>query len=260
MSPVIWRQMLTAEVLKLRRNRGLMAFTLLLTVGMAVIFFGYDAIRHASDPATYGPAGGTTSFLHAVRAIGALLGALAAILIGTEAGTADLSSGVFRDLVSTGRSRLALFAVRAPAAIIVTLAFTLSALALSIAASFVFAGGQATPDLSLILQSVGWIVLANSVLAIVATGVGAVTGSRALTLTALIGWEAIVSQILMNVPSLGSARDGLITASLGQLVPGPGGIDGVNLSMSSTVAAVVLAAWVAAALAVGAWRTATSDA
>ena len=44
-------------------------------------------------------------------------GPLAAILIGVEAGTADSSAGVFRDLVVTGRSRLALFASRVPAAL-----------------------------------------------------------------------------------------------------------------------------------------------
>lgn len=259
MSAVIGRQMFGAEVLKLRRNRGLMAFTLLLTVGVVAIYFGYDAIRHASDPSTYGPAGGTDSFNHAVRAIGVLLGSLAAILIGTEAGTADLSSGVFRDLVSTGRSRLALFAVRAPAAIAVTLVFTLSAIALGVAATFVLAGGQPTPGLSLILQSAGWIALANAVLAVVATGVGSLTGSRGLTLTAVIGWEAIVSQILLNVSSLGSARDGLITTSLGQLMPGSGGI-GSDVTMSNSVAVAVLAAWTAAALVVGAWRTVSRDA
>ena len=44
-------------------------------------------------------------------------GPLAAILIGVEAGAGDASAGVFRDLVATGRSRLALFASRVPAAL-----------------------------------------------------------------------------------------------------------------------------------------------
>jgi hypothetical protein len=44
-----------------------------------------------------------------------VLAGVTAILIGTTAGAADVGSGVFRDLVATGRSRTALFAARIPA-------------------------------------------------------------------------------------------------------------------------------------------------
>lgn len=246
-------------MLKLRRNRGLMAFTFLLTTGAVVVYFGYGEIRHASDPAHWAPAGGIAAFNHAVGLVGLFFGSLAAILLGTEAGTADLSSGVFRDLVTTGRSRRALFAVRAPAAIFMTLAFTLPAYLIAVASVYPFAGGMATPDVSLLLQSVGWIVLANAVLATVAVGVGSLSGSRALTLTAVIGWQAIVSQLLMNATSLGSVRDGLLTASLGQLMPVPGDVGG-NVVMGTGVAVAVLAGWVAVTGAAGAWRTIARDA
>ena len=52
-----------------------------------------------------------------MRVLALFFGPLAAILIGVEAGTGDASAGVFRDLVVTGRSRLALFASRVPAAL-----------------------------------------------------------------------------------------------------------------------------------------------
>lgn len=251
------RQMFSAEVLRLRRNRGLVAFAFLLTSGVAAVWFGYDAIRHASNPSQYGPAGGVVAFEHAIRALGLYFGALVAILVGTEAGTADLSSGVFRDLVTTGRSRLALFAVRAPAAIAVTLAFTVTAFLLSLGAALVFAGGLATPSASLIVQAFGWMVLANAVLALLAVGVGSLTGSRGLTLTAVIGWQAILTEMLLNATSLGSARDGLLSASLGQLAPMDAGIPFV---MSTGVAVAVIAAWAVIPTAVGAWRTRTRDA
>lgn len=257
MNRVVAWQMFSAEVLKLRRNRGLMAFAFVLTVGVVGLYFGYAAIRHASDPAQYGPAGGTAGFGRAVRALGLYFGSLAAILVGTEAGTADLSSGVFRDLVTTGRSRLALFAVRAPAAIALTLAFSVPALLISIAATFQFAGGLATPSISLLLQSAGWIVLANAVLASVAVGVGSLTASRGLTLTGVFGWHVVASQLLMNAVSLGSLRDALLPASLGQLMP----VDsGISVTMSTGVAVAVLAGWLVMATAAGAWRTQTQDA
>lgn len=256
MTLTIARQMFSAEVLKLRRQRPLMAFAGLLTIGVVVIFMGYLQIRHASNP-QYAPAGGLLGFQHLLRALGVFFGALAAILIGTEAGTADLSSGVFRDLVATGRSRLALFAVRAPAAIAVTLAFSAAAFGLGLLATFLFAGGTPTPSLGLVLQGAAWVALANSILAALAVGVGSLTSSRGVTLTALIGWQAIATSIIINVSSLGSVRDALLTPALGQLVPiGPG----VGVVMSTATAVIVLIGWAVVPALVGAWRTRVRDA
>jgi len=153
MTVSIARGMIGAEILKLRRNRGLMVFAGLLSVGVVVILFGVTAIEHASDPAKNAPAGGMNGFEHAVRALGVYFGVLTAVLIGGEAGTADIASGVFRDLVATGRSRLSLFAVRAPAAIVVSLAFVMSAYLVSIAAIFLFAGGDPTPSVGLCFRA-----------------------------------------------------------------------------------------------------------
>ena len=82
------------------------------------IFFIVRAIQHSSTPAEHGPAGGIDR-LHRRRCalLALFFGPLAAILIGVEAGAGDASAGVFRDLVVTGRSRLALFASRVPAAL-----------------------------------------------------------------------------------------------------------------------------------------------
>lgn len=250
-------RMIGAETLKLWRNRVLMAFVGLLSVGCVVIFMGYLQIRHASNPAQYGPAGGMGGFAHLLKAMGVFFGALAAVLVGTEAGTADLSTGVFRDLVATGRSRLSLFLVRLPAAIAVTLAFTVAAYLLGILATFLFAGSQPTPSLGMVLEGFGWMVLANSILAGLAVGVGSWTGSRGVTLTAVIGFETIFTQILLGVTSLGSARDGLLNAALGQIVPA-----GANagVTMATGVAVAVLAAYALIPAAVGAWRTRIRDA
>jgi hypothetical protein len=256
MTLTIARQMFSAEVLKLRRQRPLMAFAGLLTIGVVVIFMGYLQIRHASNP-QYAPAGGLDGFQNLLRALGIFFGGLAAILIGTEAGTADLSSGVFRDLVATGRGRLALFAVRAPAAIAVTLAFSAAAFLIGLLATFLFAGGGPTPSLSLVLQGAGWIALANSILAALAVGVGSVTGSRAVTLTAVIGWQTIATTIILNTSSLGSVRNLLLTSALGETVP-VGANAGV--AMSTATAVIVLAGWAVVPALVGAWRTKVRDA
>lgn len=256
MTFTIARQMLSSEVLKLRRQRPLMAFATLLSVGVVVIFMGYLQIRHATN-SHYGPAGGTDGFQHLVRALGAYFGALAAILIGTEAGTADLSSGVFRDLVATGRSRLALFAVRIPAAVLVSLAFTAVAYGLGLVGVFAFAGGRPTPSLGLVLQGAGWIALSVAVVAALAAAVGSLTGSRAVTLTAVIGWQMVATPLIINTGSLGVVRDLPLSSALGQISPLPGNM---GITMATVTAVVVLAGWAVLPALLGAWRTRTRDA
>jgi ABC-type transport system involved in multi-copper enzyme maturation permease subunit len=252
------RQMVSAELLKLRRNRGTMAFALFLTAGVVILFFGVGAIEHAANPSRNAPAGGMHGFRDGVRALGLFFGMLAAILIGSEAGTSDRASGVFRDLVVTGRSRLALFAVRLPAAMILSLALSAIAYALILIGTFAFAGGTGTPGVGLILQGAGWIALANIAIVTFAVGVGSLTGSRAVTLTAVIGWQAIATNILLNISFLGSARDGLLTAGLTQLTPVTG--DHQPVTMATGVAIVVILCWLVVPTLVGAWRTQTEDA
>jgi hypothetical protein len=218
---------------------------------------GYIQLRHASNTAQYPPAGGLDGYRHVLRALGQFFGALAAILIGTEAGTADLSSGVFRDLVATGRSRLALFAVRIPAAIAVTLFFSAIAYAVGLVATFVFAAGGPTPSFTLIVQGAAWIALANSILAALAVGIGSLTGSRGVTLTALIGWQLVATNIILNVTSLGRVRDLLITPALGQVAPVP---QGLGVTMGTGVAVAVLAGWALVPALLGARRTVKADA
>jgi hypothetical protein len=260
MTLTVARQMIGAEILKVRRNRSVMALALLLTVGVVVLMYGYVAVRHASNPLQNEPAGGTLGMHRGIRDLGAFFGMLAAVLIGAEVGTADLSSGVFRDLVTTGRSRLALFGVRLPAAAIVILCMTAAAYALVLVAAFVFADGTPTPGLGVILEGAGWIALANAVVAALSVGVGSLTGSRALTLTAVIGWQAILTNLLVNVPSLGSARDALLTPALDQIMPLKGGSNDNPVIMATGIALVVICAWLIVPQLVGAWRTRTRDA
>jgi hypothetical protein len=260
MTLTIARQMIGAEILKVRRNRSVMAFALLLTVGVVVLVYGYVALQHASNPLQNEPAGGTLGMHRGIRDLGEFFGMLAAVLIGAEVGTADLSSGVFRDLVSTGRSRLTLFGVRLPAAAIVTLCLSAAAYALVLVATFVFADATPTPGLGLILQGAGWIALANVVVVALSVGVGSLTGSRALTLTAVIGWQAIVTNLLVNVSSLGSARDALLTPALTQIMPLKGGGGDTPVLMATGIAVVVIGAWLVVPQLVGGWRTQTRDA
>jgi hypothetical protein len=255
----IARQMVSADLLRLRKKRGFMALVLTVVIAPIVIVTGYNVIQHASDPAVHGPVGGLHYYVRLLDLLGVFMGPVAAILIGAEAGAGDLNAGVFRDNVVTGRSRLALFLARIPAALAISLTVTALGFAIGLAATFGFAGGLATPSLSLILESVAWLALANSVVCVVAIGVASLTGSRPGTITALIGWQLVLSPLLVQATKLGSVRSGLLDGVMLFLKPGPAS-GAPTITMSVAVAVLVLAAWVLALPALGAWRTRTRDA
>jgi hypothetical protein len=253
------RQMVGAELLRLRKKRGFMALVVAAVVAPLVVWTGYQVIEHASNPGAYGPAGGLEHFGRMLSLLGVFMGPVAAVLIGAEAGAGDLAAGVFRDNVLTGRSRMALFLARVPAALAVTFTVIAIGLAFGVAVTFAFAGGLPTPSGSLILESAAWLALANGVVCVIAIGVASLTGSRPGTITALIGWELVLSPLLVESTSLGSARHGLLDGVLLFLKPGP--VSGAPvITMSVAVAVAVTALWAAVLPALGAWRTQTRDA
>ena len=107
-------RLIGAEILKLRRRRGMVVVCALLTVGAMAILFAVLAALHLADPgrAAAGSAG------HFDDAIGVLsmTAAVVGVIIGATAGGADIEAGVFRDLAATGRSRIELLLVRVPGA------------------------------------------------------------------------------------------------------------------------------------------------
>lgn len=253
------RQMVGAEFLRLRKKRGLMALAVVAVLAPLVIWTGYLVIEHARNAAAYSPAGGLEHYARFLSLLGVFMGPVAAVLIGAEAGAGDLAAGVFRDNVLTGRSRMALFLARIPAALAVTFTVIAIGFAFAVAVTFVFAGGQPTPSASLILQSVAWLALANGIVCVIAIGLGSLTGSRPGTITALIGWELVLSPLLVQSTSLGSARNGLLDGVLLFLKPGP--VSGAPaITMSVAVAVAVTLVWVAVLPALGARRMQTRDA
>lgn len=277
MTLVTFRQMVAAELLKLWRRRGVIAVAALFTIGIVVLYYGVRAIEHASNPFSNGPAGGLASFDRVIELLSVFFGALSAIIIGTEAGASDLSGGVFRDLVVTGRSRLWLFAVRVPAAIIVSWALALIALGIGLAAVYAFGGSDTLPGAvsvinghplnspaalgaSFVIDGVLFVLLAQALIATIAVGLGSLTGSRAATLTMLIGWEVIANRLLSQVTFLGHLRELLTNVALGALKPGDPLPDSSGLVPSDVVGIIVIAAWIVVFAFLGARSTMTRDA
>jgi ABC-type transport system involved in multi-copper enzyme maturation permease subunit len=118
--------MIATRLMELRKRRGIMITILVVVVGLPTVFLGIRLILHAANPKVYGPAGGADIFTQLVAGPMNVFGFIVAALLGCTAGSSDLSDGMFRHLVVTGRSRLALYFARIPAG----LAIIVSAVAL----------------------------------------------------------------------------------------------------------------------------------
>ena len=115
--------MIATRFMELRKRRGLMVALILVTIGIPTIFLVIRLLLHAFAPKSYGPAGGYDIFTGLVAGVLYVFGFIVAATLGCTAGSVDLTEGMFRHLVVTGRSRLALYLARIPAglAIIVPL-------------------------------------------------------------------------------------------------------------------------------------------
>jgi len=237
-----------------------MIWVLVLALLPVIILFTVKAIQHSSNALKYEPAGGTPGFTDGLRLLCLFFGPLAAVLIGVEAGTGDASAGVFRDLVVTGRSRLALFGSRVPAALAVCWSVTVTGYALVLLGTFAFASNLPTPDTALVLNGLGFTLLTTGVVCVVAVGFASLTNSKPAAITALIAWQLVASPLIANISSLGKARDAVLSQALIHFSPVHVGDRGASVTMSQGTGLLVLVAWVALFLALGAWRTRTMDA
>jgi len=264
-----------AKFLELRKRRVLTSVTAALTVGTPVIFYGIRETYHLADPALYGPAGTHDAFATA----GALMtwfGFIVAIMLGATAGTGDLTDGMFRHLVITGRSRLALYLARIPAGLCILLSlgaagFTVAALATALL------GGPEPASVAAALpgdlfRSGLWLEL-NLVVGFTAgLGLGSLMGQRTVPVVLLTVWQVIITPTLVShvLPHLINAERLVVGVAMDQLKPavmaggvGIGPTSGAQLAlppMPTWAMAAVIADWIIGWLAIGAWKMTTRDA
>ena len=246
-------RLVAAELLKLRKRRGLFWSTLVLTVGPMVVGYTVLVILHWRNPAKHGPAGGTENFSGSLDFV-AQIGIVAAVLVGVTAGAGDLGAGVFRELVVTGRSRLTLFAARIPGGLIFLLPFVVLAVGSSAAASIALADSTDAPGALLVARYGGWLLLSFVVAFLLALGVSAVVGSRGISIGVLLAWQLAVSHILFATGRLDRL---LPNAALDRLFPDSS--QGVRHSLSLTNVSVTLLVWTLVPILIGAWRTARRE-
>jgi hypothetical protein len=122
--------LIATKNLEIRRRRGLVITVAVLIVAPTAVLYGLRLLFHAADPHSYGLAGSPALFSQTSNLI-AEFGFIAAAALGAAAGTTDLSDGMFRHLVITGRSRLALYLARIPAGLAIVIPLVAVAFAMN---------------------------------------------------------------------------------------------------------------------------------
>ncbi len=247
---VPWRAMIGAELMKLRRRRGLHWSTLALVVAPVVIGYVVLTLLHAVDPENAAPAGGIAN-LSGTYDFLAQIGMVAAIMVGVTAGSGDLGAGVFRELVVTGRSRLALFGVRFPGGVLFLAPFVLAAAVIASSASVVLPSDGPEPGAVLLIEYAGWLTVALVTGFSLALGIGSLVSGR-VAIGLVLAWQFVLSPLLLQI---GKVDWMLVGAALRRIEPGS-----TNHSLSLTAAHLSIAAWTAVPLILGARRTASRDA
>src|SRR3954447_22188965 len=195
-------RLIVADVLKLRRRRGMLSLTLLGTLGIVALVFAVTSIQHATNPGKYGPAGGLDTYRDAITVVG-LLALVAGVIVGGTAGTQDVESGVFRDLAATGRSRTALFLSRALGALAVVMPILLITALAAAAGSTALRGDLPAPHADNLIAGTAPGLAAGALSAAVAVGMSAVVGSRGPVIGILLAFFVGISPLLQAIRFLG---------------------------------------------------------
>jgi hypothetical protein len=251
-----------ADLLKLRRRRGLTIVVGLLTVGAVLITYGVIEILHAINSTKHGPAGGIANLGHGTFVVAAL-GSVAAAIVGASAGAGDLDAGVYRELVVTGRSRVSLYLARIPAGLAFLLPFIAAAYALAAVASVAFTNGLPMPGVRLMALGGLWVLLEVTFYYLLSLGIASLLGSRSYTIGIVLAWRMAISPILASISALGIARELVPGVALQGLAPagfGDAVRQGPVVAMSVGATAAVLVVWTLAVLVVSGWRDTTRDA
>ncbi len=248
-------RLINADVLKLRRRRGMVSISLLLTLGAMALVFVVMGIQHAGNPAEYGPAGGLENYRENMSFLG-LMALVVGAIVGATAGTQDLESGVFRDLAATGRSRMALFASRVMGAWAVVLPIIALAAGVSGAAAAALAGSLAAPDVGALVAGTASVLAAAALGSAMAVGLSVLVGSRGPVIGILLAFYLAIQPLLIGMGFLGEVRQVMPAAALNRIGDLPQQAD-LHVALAIAVLAVIV--WAASSLGLGAWRTRTRE-
>jgi ABC-type transport system involved in multi-copper enzyme maturation permease subunit len=245
-------RLIKAEILKLRRRRGLLVGTAVLTFVAVAIFFAVASILHITSPAKYGGAGGSETFETAMSIL-AMTAGIAGVLIGATAGGSDIESGVFRDLAATGRSRTALFFARVPGAWAIIVPAVLASVTLSAILALVLHAGSTAVTAGAIVSGGSAALVSGMLLSAAAVGLAAMAGSRGMVIGLVLAFQLGVSPLLAQLGLLGDGIYAIPSVAIARI----GGA--MTNDVGLVVAIGVVIAWATATLGAGLYRTRTQE-
>jgi hypothetical protein len=235
-------RLVTADLLKLRRRRGMVALLWLFALGSVAVYFAAAAIAGAGE---------SGRFDNAMGVLG-LIASVIGVIAGATAGGADLETGVYRDLVATGRSRAALFFSRVPASWILTLGMLAGAIVLAWTLAAVTA---AAPAAATVWHGAAQVLATGALSAAVCVGLAALTGSRGPVIGAALAFQLGVAPLLGELDVLGNARFAIPSVAVARLGDAGGFVNALPL----LGALAILLAWAATGLGAGLWRARTQE-
>jgi len=245
------RRLIGAEILKLRRRRGMIAVCAFLTVGAVLLYYAILVVLHATNAAKHGAAGGLGPFDDTMGVLAMLAGVTGAI-VGATAGGADIEAGVFRDLAATGRSRTALFAARLPGALAIVVPLLAAAVLLPALLAVTLAGGEPMTAQELWQGSVQ-VLSAGILITAVSVGLAATFGARGMVMGVVLAVYLGIAPLLAQVEAIGQARNLIPQVATARL----GGADVDDLALGTAIGVVL--AWIIVPTLLGAWRTNTQE-
>jgi len=228
-------RLIEADVLKLRRRRGMVAVVAALLLIAVAAYCGVALII-----------GSHTDFDSAVGIL-VLLASVAGAIFGATAGGQDIETGVFRDLVATGRSRTALFFARVPASWVLSLGM--------LAAAVLAAAVVTMPGAGDIGRGLLTVLISGALTAAICVGLAALTGRSGPVMGLALAFQLGVAPLLAQLDVLGDARLAIPAVALSRF----NGADGLVASLPLLGAIAIILAWAAVALSAGLYRTRTQE-
>jgi ABC-type transport system involved in multi-copper enzyme maturation permease subunit len=248
-------RLIRAEVLKLRRRRGMLALAAALTVGVVALAYIVTAVQHAGNPAKYGPAGGLKNYRDSLEVI-IMLTIVAGAIVGSTAGAQDIESGVFRDLAATGRSRLALFGARVTGAWAIVVPLLAVTMIVTGTLAVALAGSMPAPHAGMLIAGSLSVIAAGALSTAIAVGLSALVGSRGPVIGTMLAFLLALQPLLIAIGFLGFVRELVPAIDIARVGDAPLP-NGIHVGLVTAIAAML--AWGAATLALGAWKTASRE-
>ena len=235
--------LISADLLKLRRRRGLFAFAALAPLGAAAIYV-------ASQLAEGDRVGGLASWWDLLGVLD-MVGVVVGVLVGATAGAQDAEAGTHRDLLATGTPRLRLYRARLAAALLVVVPAVLVGAAASAAVVLLAPAPDAAPSAGQVAAGFASVLAAGTFGAAACVGLAALVPSRGPVIGIALAFQLGVSPLLGQAISSDALRAVIPHVAITRLVDSPQLAE--RLSMATAL--VVLSAWLVALVGAGAWRT-----